>query len=149
MLKYICLSILLLASCKNNNDSLHQEIDTLKQKLDQANAELAAFSNTDTGFIHSVFFWFDDTMTDAQKEDFVKNGMEKLAQCEHLSSIYFGPPAGTPRQVVDNSYDYAWICHFKDKAAHDAYQVDPLHKKFVDQYSDLFKEVKIYDNLVM
>ena len=32
---------------------------------------------------------------------------------------------------ANNSYDFAWICHFKSKEDQDAYQSEPIHR---DQY---------------
>jgi len=55
----------------------------------------------------------------------------------------------TPREIVDNTYDFAWICHFQDKAGHDAYQINPIHRAFVEKYEHLFDRVKIYDNLLI
>ena len=54
----------------------------------------------------------------------------------------------TDREVVDNSYDYAWICHFKSAEDEKLYQDDPIHLKFIDDYKHLWKDVKVYDNLV-
>ncbi len=100
------------------------------------------------GFIHSVFFWFGEEATEEEKEAFV-TGMYDLAKTPSIRQVYFGPPAMTPRAVVDNSYDYAWITMFEDKEGHDAYQVDSLHKVFIQRYNALFERVAIYDNLVM
>jgi hypothetical protein len=36
---------------------------------------------------------------------------------------------------------------FKDKADQDAYQVDPIHLKFVEQYAHLWSRVVVYDSV--
>lgn len=99
------------------------------------------------GFIHTVYFWFEEDADPQLKSDFI-NGLEDLAKVKSIQNVYYGPPAGTDRAVVDNSYDYAWITHFKTSEDHDAYQVDPIHLEFIEKYKSLWKEVKVYDNTV-
>ena len=147
MTKYFFIFLLITISCKQNDSALVTEIAELKKELHNVESQLSENKIDKTGFIHSVYFWLVNDITQAQRTDFIKNGMGKLKNCEHLTSIYIGPPAGTDREVVDNTYDYAWICHFKDEAAHNAYQIDPLHLAFIEKYGDLFKEVKIYDSI--
>lgn len=103
----------------------------------------------ETAFIHTVFFWMKADVSEEQKADFVKNGMGKLVDCPQIYKVFYGPPAGTPRDVVDNSYNYAWVCHFKSSADHDAYQVDPIHDRFVENYKHLWERVQVYDNNVL
>ncbi|MCC6414331.1 MAG: Dabb family protein, partial [Opitutaceae bacterium] len=43
------------------------------------------------------------------------------------------------------SYDYALTCMFADLAAHNAYQVHPLHTAFVAVGKPLWSRVQIYD----
>ena len=98
-------------------------------------------------FIHTVFFWLKEGISDADKAKFIA-GVKTLGGIETVSKFYFGPPAMTPRGVVDNSYDYAINVHFTDKAAHDVYQDVPVHHKFVEDCKDLWERVQVYDNLV-
>lgn len=131
---FISLYGLLLTSCKTESSTSHTPIPT---------------NNTIEmpGFIHTVYFWFKEDSDPKLKEEFV-NGLEELAKVKSIQSVYYGPPAGTPRDVVDNSYDYAWVTHFKTSADHDAYQIDPIHLEFIEKYKSLWKEVVVYDNLV-
>ena len=48
--------------------------------------------------------------------------------------------------MVDASYDYALIIHFDNQEAHDAYQVDPIHLKFVDDHKADWERVTVYDS---
>ena len=60
-----------------------------------------------------------------------------------------GTAAGSEnRDVVDHSYDHALIVHFKDQAAHDAYQIDSIHTAFVEAHKDKWSKVVVYDSLV-
>lgn len=149
MKKILCLLLIgNLFSCSQENPNMQSELSSLKEKLATAEKTIAANNTSESAFIHTVYFWFKDGVTDEQKEDFRKNGLAALAKAPTIHKVFYGPPAGTPREVVDNSYDFAWICHFKDTAAQDAYQVEPIHLKFIEDYKDLWERVQVYDNLV-
>ena len=95
--------------------------------------------------IHSVFFWLKPELTDVQRADF-RRGLESLRGVRTLQSVYIGTPAAIPpRPVVDASYSYSLTCLFADLAGHDVYQVDPLHKAFLEQFRSYWTKVQIYD----
>jgi hypothetical protein len=48
--------------------------------------------------------------------------------------------------VIDRSYAVSWVLTFDDKADQDAYQVDPIHLRFVDECSPLWERVVVYDS---
>lgn len=102
-----------------------------------------------TGFIHVVYFFLDENLTDEKRQDFEQNGLGNLAKCPTIQKAYYGPPANTPREIVNNSYDFAWICHFESKDAQDAYQTEPIHLKFIEDYKSMWTKVLIFDNLVV
>ncbi|MFZ5941302.1 MAG: Dabb family protein [Bacteroidota bacterium] len=97
-----------------------------------------------TLFIHSVYFRMHGALSAEQKAAF-EVGLEKLGTIPVIRNFYYGTPAGTGREVVDNDYDYAWIVHFGSAADHDIYQDHPIHLEFIDKYGDLWKEVKVFD----
>ena len=82
------------------------------------------------------------------RKDFIENGLPALAKVPSIQSVSWGPPAGTPREVVDNSYDLAWIVNFASAEDEREYQVDPLHVEFVEKYKPIFDRVQVYDNIV-
>ena len=47
--------------------------------------------------------------------------------------------------MVDRSYTFALTLRFDDLAAHDAYQVDPIHDDFVARCAKYWKKVVVYD----
>ncbi|GAB4243203.1 MAG: Dabb family protein [Saprospiraceae bacterium] len=98
-------------------------------------------------FIHQVYFWLKNPGSDAGREKLIEGLKKYLTGIEVLQTYHIGVPAGTPRTVVDGSYDVSWLAVFKDKAAQDAYQVHPDHKKFVDEYGQLFEKVIVYDSV--
>lgn len=100
------------------------------------------------GFIHNVYFWLKKDADPEIIETFKSEALPALAEVSSIQKVYWGPPAMTDRSVVDNSYDVAWITMFADSAGHEAYQIDPIHLKFVEEYSDIFEKVAVYDNEV-
>lgn len=96
---------------------------------------------------HHVFFWLKNRDS---KEDLAKlvEGLRSLEKIETVRSLHIGVPASTePRPVVDSSYSAAELIIFDDVAGQDAYQIHPIHKKFVDEYSHLWEKVIVYDSV--
>lgn len=95
--------------------------------------------------IHSVFFWLKPETTPAQHAAMQK-GLESLCAIKSAESVYVGVPAALPdRPTRDSSYAFGLTVLFKDITAHDAYQVDPLHKAFIQEFSPLWARVQVYD----
>lgn len=98
-------------------------------------------------FYHCVHFWLREDLSDAERATFL-DGVRKLANSEHVASVRVGVPAGTPRAVVDNSYDVQLLATFADKAAHDRYQGDdPVHNAFIEGFKTYWTRVLIYDSV--
>ncbi|PWL24809.1 Dabb family protein [uncultured Roseivirga sp.] len=95
-------------------------------------------------FIHSVYFWFKEGVTEEQKEHFFTDA-EKLRDIEVVQALYTGVPAETTRPIVERSYDFAVIVHFRDLAAHDVYQQHPIHLALLENGASLWDKVMITD----
>jgi hypothetical protein len=96
---------------------------------------------------HHVFFWLKNP---GSKEDLSKllEGLRTLEQIETVRKLHIGVPASTEkRDVVDNSYSVSELIFFDDVAGQNAYQVHPIHKKFVEQCSGLWQRVVVYDSM--
>ncbi len=95
---------------------------------------------------HHVFFWLKNP---GSKEDLNKliEGLKTLKKIETVRSIHIGVPASTEkRPVVDSSYSASELIFFDDVAGEEAYQVHPIHKKFVEDCSHLWEKVVVYDS---
>ena len=95
--------------------------------------------------VHHVFFWLKNP---GSKEDLAQllAGIRSLGAIETVRGIHVGVPASTEqRAVVDNSFSASEILWFDDVAGQDAYQVHPLHQKFVAECSHLWSKVIVYD----
>jgi hypothetical protein len=98
-------------------------------------------------FVHTVFFWMTPGASDADRRKLAAECIEYLGKCPTVRQLWAGPPAQTPREVVDNSYDVGLTVVMDDKEGHDAYQVDPLHLEFIKRNKHTWQRVQIYDYL--
>jgi len=139
---------ILLVSCQQVDRNSNEKIEELTNELEASKVALKNATADETGFIHTVFFWLNEGVTDAEKADFEKNGLGDLLKITSIYKSYIGPPAQTSRGVIDNTYDFALVCHFKNAEDEKSYQVDPIHLKFIESYEKLWTKVVVYDNLV-
>jgi hypothetical protein len=95
--------------------------------------------------VHSVFFWLKLEVTAVQRVA-MQRGLESLRGIQAVEALYYGTPAGMEaRPVRDSSYDFGLTILFKDVATHDAYQIDPLHTAFNQDFRPLWSRVRVYD----
>ncbi|GAA4336459.1 hypothetical protein GCM10023149_45270 [Mucilaginibacter gynuensis] len=94
--------------------------------------------------VHHVLFWLKADTTEDQKQAFRK-GLESLQSIGVAKAFHVGTPAAIERAVVDITYTFSLTLFFEDLAAHDVYQVHPLHKAFLDEFRVYFEKVVIYD----
>lgn len=96
-------------------------------------------------FIHHVFFWLKPELDQTQQAAF-EAGVKSLLAVKTVKIGDVGQPATTDRPVIDRSYSYSLLLAFETLADHDAYQVDPIHLKFVDGCQQYWQRVQIYDS---
>jgi hypothetical protein len=104
-------------------------------------------TNTKKQLAHHVFFWLKNRDS---KEDLNKliEGLRTLSKIESVRKLHIGVPASTEiRPVVDATYSASELIFFDDVAGQDAYQVHPIHEKFVEQYAHLWEKVVVYDSI--
>ena len=94
---------------------------------------------------HHVFFWLKNPDSKEDRDKLIE-GLKTLAKIETVRSLRIGVPASTEkRDVVDNSFSVSELMLFDDVEGQNVYQVHPIHKKFVEDYSHLWKKVVVYD----
>ena len=99
-------------------------------------------------FIHHVFFWLRQPVTEDIRQKFEK-ALKKLVTVETIVSYHLGVPAATNREVIDSSYTYSLLTTFKNKEDQDIYQSHPTHLKFIEDCSDLWEKVVVYDSVTI
>ncbi|MEO0508898.1 MAG: Dabb family protein [Verrucomicrobiota bacterium] len=94
--------------------------------------------------VHTVLFWLKKDLQGDQITQF-RLALETMKGIKHAEAVYIGSPANTPdRPVIDKSYDFCLTVILKNIAAHDAYQIDPIHIDFLKN-QELWRKVKVYD----
>jgi len=97
-------------------------------------------------FVHQVYFWLKNPNNEADRAKLIE-GLKTLTKIKHIKSWHIGIPAGTSRDVIDGSFSVSWLNTLKDRTAQDAYQVDPIHLAFVENYKHLWNKVVVYDSI--
>jgi hypothetical protein len=98
------------------------------------------------GFIHHVYFWLKNPGSVDDCNQLIE-GLKKLSKVSAIKDFHIGKPASTRRPVIDSSYSVSWLVPFKNKQDHDAYQIDPIHLKFVEECKHLWGKIQIYDTV--
>jgi hypothetical protein len=98
------------------------------------------------GFIHHVYFWLKNT---GNKEDLLQliEGLKKLSKVPEIVDFNIGIPANTNREVIDSSYSVSWLLLFKNAKDQEVYQTHPIHLKFIEECSNLWRKVTVYDTV--
>ncbi len=98
-------------------------------------------------FVHCVYFWLKEELTDEQLATF-EGGLDSLVAIDTVRHGFYGTPAGTDRPIIERSYTYALVVVFDNEEGHDAYQVAEDHDVFRETFGDFWTDVKIYDFVV-
>lgn len=109
-------------------------------------SELGNDSKLRSMFIHHVYFWLKNPQS-SQDRDQLLEGLKKLKKIKSIKMVQIGVPASTSREVIDGSYTFSWLTIFATPQEQDAYQVDPIHVKFVEEYAHLWSKVIVYDSV--
>ena len=95
--------------------------------------------------VHTVFFWLKPELTQAQRAEF-RRGVESLAAIPHVERVYVGAPAAVPdRPVTDRTFAVGLTVICRDVTAHNTYQADPIHLRFVERFQGCWTRVQVYD----
>jgi len=98
------------------------------------------------GFIHHVYFWLKNPGNVNDLNQLIE-GLKKLSVVSTIKNFHIGKPAGTNREVIDNTYSVSWLLLFNSKEDQDSYQTDPVHLNFVEECSHLWSQVVVYDTI--
>jgi hypothetical protein len=99
--------------------------------------------------IHHALFWLKNP--DSQEDlNRLIEGVRTLKDVEVVRQLYVGTPASTEkRDVVDNSYHVSEVMIFDSVEDQAAYQVHPIHQKFVKDCGHLWARVVVYDSATL
>ena len=97
-------------------------------------------------FVHAVYFWLRDDLTAAERQTYLE-GVRSLLTIPDVAHGWLGTPAGTDRPIIERGYSYALTVVFADEAAHDRYQVHPVHDRFRETCGTFWSRVLIFDSV--
>jgi hypothetical protein len=97
-------------------------------------------------FLHHVLFWLTEPDNPQARQQFLAE-LQKMKAIPTIRSSYVGVPAGTPRDVVDNSWTFTWLVSFEDRAGWQVYNDHAIHQEFVKRAGHLWKRVVVYDSV--
>ncbi len=97
-------------------------------------------------FIHHVFFWLQEPDNKGALDQLIA-GLRRLSGAEIIRECHIGKPANTYRDVVERSYSVSWMVVFDTAADQDRYQKDPMHLRFIEECSHLWRRVVVYDSV--
>jgi hypothetical protein len=98
------------------------------------------------GFIHHVFFWLKNPESKEDLQQLIE-GLNQLSKVSTIIDFSIGKPAGTNRNVIDNTWSVSWLLLFENIDDQEIYQTDPIHLKFIEECSPLWNKVLIYDTV--
>lgn len=101
-----------------------------------------------TGFLHQVYFYLREDAQPGDAAQLAEEARRHLSRIPGVLRLEVGFPAGTHRDVVDNSYGVGLLVEFADKEAQDIYQEHPDHTHFIEECRSLWSRVQVYDTLV-
>ncbi len=97
---------------------------------------------------HMVYFELKDASPRAQQQ--MVDACKKYLS-EHEGTVYFSAgvlAADLDRDVNVRDFHVALHLVFKNRAAHDKYQDDPRHLKFIEENKANWKSVRVFDSYV-
>lgn len=98
---------------------------------------------------HTVYFYLNEDVTAEQKENF-EEGLKELLAIEEVYDYQIGVPGKTEeREVTDHSFGYSFTSWFENIDDYRVYADHPTHLEFIDEYEDLWADVRVYDSEII
>lgn len=99
--------------------------------------------------LHTVYFYLNEDATQEEIEKF-EEGLRELLRIAEIHQSELGVPGKTEeREVTDHGFAYSIFTWFKTMEDYNIYAEHPNHIKFIDKYSHLWADVKVYDTEVI
>lgn len=100
----------------------------------------------DPHFAHTVFFWLKNPNSQEDRTAFETSLKRFLDHSAYAKTQFIGKPPKASRDVVDGSFTYSLIVTFESAEAQQKYQVEPPHKRFIEESEKLWNKVIVYDS---
>ena len=96
-------------------------------------------------FVHVVLFWLDKNTPESVRDQMRKDAVECLKDIPTVAHVFAGKPVMAPDEIAGKSYHLGLCVVFQSSADHDAYQVHPLHRKYIAQYGQYWSKIESFD----
>ncbi|MEL6919244.1 MAG: Dabb family protein [Bacteroidota bacterium] len=100
----------------------------------------------DPAFAHTVYFWLKNPDSKADREKFEASLQRFLDNSKFAKTNFIGTPPKASRDVVDGSFTYSLIVTFASAEAQEGYQKEEAHLQFIEECSNLWAKVIVYDS---
>jgi hypothetical protein len=121
-------------------------LDKLEGTLGKDEKTTQDMKEFDPHFAHTVYFWLKNPDSQEDRAAFEKSLGTFLDNSAYAKTKFIGTPPQASRDVVDGSFTYSLIVTFESAEAQQKYQVEPPHKKFVEESEELWEKVIVYDS---
>jgi len=109
--------------------------------------ENQTMKNFDPAFVHTVFFWLNNPDNDTDRSKFETSLGKFLKNSDFAKTNFIGTPPSASRDVVDGSFTYSLVVSFESAEAQQKYQEEPAHLLFIEESSNLWNKVIVYDSM--
>tara|TARA_R110002051_G_scaffold99857_1_gene170205 strand:- start:11333 stop:11725 length:393 start_codon:yes stop_codon:yes gene_type:complete len=99
----------------------------------------------DSNFAHTVYFWLKKPDSTQDCKAFEVALQKFLASSKFAKTKFIGKPPKASRDVVDGSFTYSLLVTFDSAEAQEAYQNEAPHVLFIEEASELWEKVLVYD----
>lgn len=100
----------------------------------------------DSNFVHTVYFWLANPDNKEDCKAFETSLGKFLDNSAYAKTKFIGKPPRASRDVVDGSFTYSLIVTFESAEAQQNYQDEAPHKLFIEEASNLWTKVIVYDS---
>ncbi|MEA1784477.1 Dabb family protein [Arenibacter sp. GZD96] len=99
----------------------------------------------DSNFAHNVYFWLKNPDSKEDRAKFETSLKKFLGSSKYAKTAFIGTPPKATRDVVDGSFTYSMVVTFDSAASQEAYQTEEVHLTFIEESSNLWNKVIVYD----
>lgn len=100
----------------------------------------------DSNFTHVVYFWLNNPDSQEDCKAFETSLQKFLDHSQYAKTRFIGKPPRASRDVVDGSFTYSLIVTFESAESQQQYQDEAPHKLFIEESSNLWTKVIVYDS---
>ncbi|MCM4167062.1 hypothetical protein KCTC52924_00745 [Arenibacter antarcticus] len=100
----------------------------------------------DSNFVHTVFFWLKNPNNTNERKAFETSLKKFLDHSQYANTKFIGVPPKASRDVVDGSFTYSLVVTFESSEAQEKYQTEEPHLLFIEESSELWTKVVVYDS---